>query len=42
MERDFSKGLIFNTLVKDRHTRASGYPETNEQLEKTGFPFSWE
>jgi hypothetical protein len=29
-------------LVKSRHTRKSGYPESSQPSEKTGFPFSRE
>jgi hypothetical protein len=33
---------IFDGLVKNRHTRESGYPESSQPSKKTGFPFSRE
>jgi hypothetical protein len=32
----------FDATVRSRHTRESGYPEIENMIEKTGFPFARE
>jgi len=35
---DLINTLNYDGLVKNRHTREGGYPESLQQVEKTGFP----